>query len=102
MSHAPLYSYTHGINAIFIGDTIFSPSVALTAFRGDYESIEHEHIGVTDGTTIMVKKFKNNNICTHFVTTKIDVGYVRRTIIFREDEPDPFPATIDNQIYLSL
>lgn len=66
-----------------------------------YEEVEKRVVDVQSGTRVMVRKCRGNGILKHYITTKVDDGFVRQTIVFQEGESDPYPVTVDNVEYES-
>jgi len=71
--HTQDYPYRHGISYIDYKNTVYSSSLAPTPLRLDnseYESREHQYIGVKNGTCIIIHEFTHNNIVTRYTSTK--------------------------------
>lgn len=90
------YLYSHGSYEIYQGPAVYSTELTAPSIgNGWYESVEYENGTIATGKRIMVKKVHKNGLHVHYVTTKIDYGWVRRTVVFRDGEADPYPVDVD-------
>ena len=94
------YLYRHGISEVRQAPPMYSLDLTPPGIgNGWYEALEHEHLGKPNGTRVMVKKKKQHGLVTHYLTIKFPYGWIRQTVVFREGERDPFPASVDAQFY---
>lgn len=85
------YMYSHGISEIYQGPVVYSSELTPSPIgNGWYEALEHEYIAVPTGTRVLVRKVHKNGVHFHYVTTKIDYGWVRRVVVFRDGETNPY------------
>lgn len=92
-----MFKYAHGVSSIYVDSPIYSSSLKpIDIDNGEYECLEHEYLGRPTGTRILVRENRVNGIVFHYITTKNDYGYTRQVVIYREEEPDPYPAHINH------
>ena len=94
------YLVRHGINNVYVGNAILSQELIPYVEDGNFEWRQHEYIGEKTGTRVMVKKYRKEDIIIHFVMTKLDDGWLRQIVLFKEN--DPYPVDIDEETYLSV
>lgn len=85
---------------IYYGDIVRSPLLTPPIIHNhEFERLERNHAHVDNHTSIMVRKCKRSDILFHYITTRLDDGFVRRIIMFHCAEDDPMPVDIDEQEY---